>query len=109
MGHLLHALHERQSLPDHAAALAHYSKEAALAERLIPVTPHKVLDYFSPSLHARLRVVYELDTEPMHYQCGTIPCDLEILEIWQGAWDCGSHLSDSALACVKAEALRRLT
>lgn len=37
MGHLLHALHQRQPLGtrSHAAALAHYEREAALAAELI--------------------------------------------------------------------------
>lgn len=37
MGHLLHALHQRQPLDtgSHAAALAHYEREAALAAKMI--------------------------------------------------------------------------
>ena len=61
MGHLLHALHERQPLPDHAAALAHYSHQAALAAKL----PAKIVHTYTlrPTVLPKARQIVSVSLE----------------------------------------------
>jgi hypothetical protein len=61
------------------------------------------LTFFSESLGTEVRVSYELDTEPMHYQVGTILVGLDLLDVWIGNWDAGLHLSSTSLNCIHAE------
>ena len=107
MSQLLECLRTRQPLPDHSAALAHYQALAAQAVALLkPAKPFR--EFFSRSLNTTVRVVYELDTEPMQYQHGAVAVDLAVLEIWVGAWEAGEHLSESAANCVYSEMMKEL-
>ena len=107
MSQLLECLRTASPLPSHAAALAHYSHQAALAAKLLkPAKPFR--EFFSRALGTTVRVVYELDTEPAQYQFGSIAVDLQVLEIWVGAWEAGEHLSESAANCVYSETMKEL-
>ena len=103
MSALLEALRTRQPLPARDP-LAHY--QALAAEAIALTKPHRT--FFSRALGTTVRVVYELDTEPMQYQFGAVAVDLAVLEIWVGAWEAGEHLSESAANCVYSETLKEL-
>ena len=106
MSYLLEALRTHQPLPaDHSAALAHYSRQAELAAQML-AKPSRTFD--SEVRGARVRCVYELDTEPMQYQFGAIAVDLELLEVWIGGWEASEHLKKSSGECLHGELMREL-
>ena len=105
MSTLLECLRTATPLPDHSAALAHYSRQAELAAQML-AKPSRSFD--SETLGTRVRCVYELDTEPAHHQGGTIPVDLEMLEVWIGGWEASEHLSKSSNECLHGELMREL-
>lgn len=59
--------------------------------------------FFSATLNALVRCVYEVDTEQLDYQFGALNGGIEVTEIWHGDADLGRHLEANSSACIENE------
>ena len=115
MGHLLHALHERQPLPDHSAALAHYQALAAQAVALTkpadkyappPCHPDQTrIEFKSAYLEGEMLTAdLEIDREPLHYQHGSSRGSVEVCGLYVRGFDIGVYFERGALQSITFEA-----
>lgn len=59
--------------------------------------------FFSATLNALVRCVYEVDEEQLDYQFGALNGGIEVTEIWHGDADLGPHLEANSSACIENE------
>ena len=111
MSTLLECLRTASPLPSHAAALAHYSHQAALAAKLDKYAPpachpdYKRIEFASTNLDGEMVTAdLEIDREPLHYQHGTSRGSVEVCGIYVRGWNAGMYMDKSTLASVSWEA-----
>jgi len=59
--------------------------------------------FFSATLNALVRCVYEVDEEKLDYQFGALNGGIEVTEIWHGDADLAPHLEANSSACIENE------
>lgn len=59
--------------------------------------------FFSATLNALVRCVYEVDPEQLDYQFGALNGGIEVTEIWHGDADLGQHLEANSAKCIENE------
>ena len=59
--------------------------------------------FFSATLNALVRCVYEVDEEQLDYQFGALNGGIEVTKIWHGDADLGPHLEANSAKCIENE------